>query len=136
LNKKKIIYFYTILQLIKLHYPYIIIFHQILFYDIKFDSYITFTILSCTYSVFWFYYDLRYTLNRLLNYFVMTTHLKISVHNTLFVHIIHSSQHLADQMGRILFSVRTLLHYAVEQLSSSYPAKVQKYLAIFQYHYT
>jgi len=75
------------------------------------------------FGFFWFYYDLRYTLNRLLNYFVMTTHLKISVHDTLFVHIIHSSQHLADQMGCILFGVRTLLHYAVEQLSVSYPEK-------------
>jgi len=65
----------------------------------------------------------------------MMTYLKISVHDTLFVHIVHSSQHLADQMGCILFSVRTLLHYAVEQLSSSYPAKAQQYLATFRYHY-
>lgn len=49
-------------------------------------------------------------------------YLEISVHDTLFVHVIYGFQHLTDQMGGVFFGVRTFLYDAVEQLASSDPA--------------
>lgn len=55
----------------------------------------------------------------------MFTHLKISVHHSPVVHVIHGLQHLPDKMTGVFFRVTTFLNNSVEQLTSCHPTRIQ-----------
>jgi hypothetical protein len=48
-------------------------------------------------------------------------YLEISVNNALFMHVVHSFQHLPDKIRCIFFCVRALLDDPVKQLAASDP---------------
>lgn len=45
-------------------------------------------------------------------------YLEVAMHDALVVHVVDCLEHLSDQVGRILFCVRTLFDDAIEQFAT------------------